>query len=68
MSKLNSARSNHTYRRVSYATMQYYGRTLHVRYIIFLYYFMTGGKEYVEEYAENLLGHMTYIENAQQID
>ena len=29
---------------------------------------MTGGKEYVEEYAENLLGHMTYIENAQQID
>jgi hypothetical protein len=48
--------------------MQYYGRTLHVRYIIFLYYFMTGGKEYVEEYAENLLGHMTYIENAQQID
>lgn len=35
--------------------------------IIFLYYFMTGGKEYVEEYAENLLGHMTYIENAQQI-
>ena len=28
---------------------------------------MTGGKEYVEEYAENLLGHMTYIENTQQI-
>ena len=29
---------------------------------------MTGRKKYVEEYAENLLGHMTYIENAQQID
>ena len=23
---------------------------------------MTGGKEYVEEYAEKFLGHMTYIE------
>jgi hypothetical protein len=29
---------------------------------------MTGEKEYVEGYAEKFLGHMTYIENAQQFD
>ncbi len=29
---------------------------------------MTGKKEYVEEYAEKFLGHMTYIENAQQFN
>ncbi len=29
---------------------------------------MTGGKEYVEEYAEKFLDHMNYIENAQQFD